>query len=59
MKSKEVISHIFLALVLYNTMALGANMMVEQGGYLWMLMGLGSAFMLGVQTMMIFKGDSE
>jgi hypothetical protein len=58
MKAKAVLSHIFLSLVLYNAMALGANQMMEVGGgYLWMFMALGSAFMLGVQVMTIIKGD--
>jgi hypothetical protein len=54
MKARAVLSHIFLSLVLYNAMALGANQMMEQGGgYLWMFMGLGSAFLLGMQVMRI------
>jgi len=44
----------FLSLVLYNAMALGANQMMEQGGgYLWMFMALGSAFLLGMQVMLV------
>ena len=61
MKAKTVLSHIFLSLVLYNAMALGANQMMEVGGgYIWMLMGLGSAFLLGMQLMLVViecKGD--
>ena len=61
MRAKEVLSHIFLSLVLYNAMALGANQMMEVGGgYIWMLMGLGSAFLLGMQVMLVViecKGD--
>lgn len=58
MTSKQVLSHIFLALALYNMMALGANQMMDVGGgYLWMLMGLGGAFLMGVQVMFIFRGD--
>jgi len=60
MKAKTVLSHIFLSLVLYNAMALGANQMMEVGGgYLWMFMGLGSAFLLGMQLMVIIKGETE
>jgi hypothetical protein len=41
-------------------MALGANQMMEVGGgYLWMFMGLGSAFLLGMQLMVIIKGETE
>lgn len=58
MKAKAVLSHIFLSLVLYNAMAMGANQMMEVGGgYIWMFMALGSAFMLGVQATTIIKGD--
>jgi hypothetical protein len=60
MKARAVLSHIFLSLVLYNAMALGANQMMEQGGgYLWMFMGLGSAFLLGMQLMVIIKGENK
>jgi len=59
MKAKQVLSHIFLSLVLYNAMALGANQMMEVGGgYLWMFMALGSAFLLGMQVMVIIKGET-
>ena len=52
MRAKTVLSHIFLSLVLYNAMALGANQMMDEGGgYLWMFMALGSAFLLGMQVM--------
>jgi len=52
MRAKSVLAHIVLSLVLYNTMALGANQLMEQGGgYLWMFMALGSAFLLGMQVM--------
>lgn len=55
MTSKQVLSHMFLSLALYNMMALGANQMMEVGGgYIWMLMGLGSAFGLGFQVRSIF-----
>jgi hypothetical protein len=54
MRAKAVLSHIFLSLVLYNAMALGANQMMDEGGgYLWMFMGLGSAFLLGMQVMLV------
>lgn len=63
MKARAVLSHIFLSLVLYNAMALGANQMMEQGGgYLWMFMGLGSAFLLGMQVMLVViecKGENN
>jgi hypothetical protein len=60
MRARAVLSHIFLSLVLYNAMALGANQMMEVGGgYLWMFMGLGSAFLLGMQLMVIIKGETE
>jgi hypothetical protein len=63
MRAKEVLSHIFLSLVLYNAMALGANQMMEVGGgYIWMLMGLGSAFLLGMQVMLVViecKGEAK
>jgi len=52
MKAKSVLSHIFLSLVLYNTMALGINQVMDVGGgYLWIFMALGSAFLLGMQAM--------
>jgi len=60
MKAKAVLSHIVLSLVLYNTMALGANQMMDEGGgYLWMFMALGSAFMLGMQLMVIIECKGE
>jgi len=63
MRAMQVLSHIFLSLVLYNAMALGANqMMGEGGGYLWIFMALGSAFLLGVQAVSVFiecKGESK
>lgn len=63
MRAKAVISHIFLSLVLYNAMALGANRMMEEGGgWVWIFMGLGSAFLLGMQLMLIViecKGESK
>ena len=62
MRAMHVLSHIFLSLVLYNAMALGTNQMMDVGGYLWMFMGLGSAFMLGVQMMWVViecKGESK
>ena len=62
MKVKAVLSHIFLSLVLYNAMALGANQMMDEGGgYLWMFMALGSAFLLGMQVMLVVsecKGET-
>ena len=59
MRAITVLSHIFLSLVLYNAMALGANQMMEVGGgYLWMFMALGSAFLLGMQLMLIIKGET-
>ena len=63
MKAIHVLSHIFLSLVLYNTMALGANQMMDEGGgYIWMFMALGSEFLLGMQLMLIvieFKGETK
>ena len=63
MRARAVLSHIFLSLVLYNTMALGANQMMDEGGgYLWMFMALGSAFLLGMQLMVIVaecKGETK
>jgi hypothetical protein len=60
MRAKAVLSHIVLSLVLYNTMAVGMNEALDiGGGYLWMFMALGSAFMLGVQLMVIIKGETE
>jgi hypothetical protein len=63
MKAKTVLSHIFLSLVLYNAMALGANQMMDEGGgYIWMFMALGSAFLLGMQLMLIViecKGEAK
>jgi hypothetical protein len=60
MRARAVLSHIFLSLVLYNAMALGANQMMEiGGGYLWIFMALGSAFLLGMQLMVIIKGETE
>jgi len=52
MRAKSVLAHIVLSLVLYNTTALGINQVVEiGGGYLWIFMALGSAFLLGMQVM--------
>ena len=63
MKAIHVLSHIFLSLVLYNTMALGANQMMDEGGgYIWMFMALGSAFLLGMQVMLVViecKGETK
>ena len=63
MRAKAVLSHIFLSLVLYNTMALGMNQVIEiGGGYLWMFMALGSAFLLGMQVMLVVsecKGETS
>ena len=63
MKAMHVLSHIFLSLVLYNAMAFGANQMMDNGGgWLWMFIGLGSAFLLGMQLMMVViecKGEKE
>ena len=63
MRARAVLSHIFLSLVLYNTMALGANQMMDEGGgWLWIFIGLGSAFLLGMQLMLVvieFKGESK
>ncbi len=63
MRAIQVLSHIVLSLVLYNAMALGANQMMDEGGgYLWMFMALGSAFLLGMQVMLVViecKGDKE
>jgi hypothetical protein len=61
MKAKTVLSHIFLSLVLYNAMAFGANQMMDVGGgWIWIFIGLGSAFLLGMQLMLVViecKGD--
>ena len=52
MRARAVLSHIFLSLVLYNTMALGINQVMDiGGGYIWIFMALGSAFLLGMQVM--------
>ena len=52
MRAKSVLAHIVLSLVLYNMTALGINQVVEiGGGYLWIFMALGSAFLLGMQVM--------
>ncbi len=60
MRAKTVLSHIVLSLVLYNTMALGINQVMDVGGgYLWIFMALGSAFLLGMQLMVIIKGETE
>lgn len=63
MRAKAVLSHIVLSLVLYNTMALGTNQLIEVGGgYLWMFTALGSAFLLGMQVMLVViecKGETE
>jgi hypothetical protein len=63
MKAMHVLSHIFLSLVLYNAMALGINQVMDiGGGYLWIFMALGSAFLLGMQVMLIVnecKGEEK
>lgn len=63
MRAKQVLSHIFLSLVLYNAMALGANQMMDEGGgYIWIFMALGSAFLLGMQLMLVViecKGEAK
>ena len=63
MKAKTVLSHIFLSLVLYNAMALGINQVMDiGGGYIWIFMALGSAFLLGMQVMLIVnecKGEEK
>ena len=63
MRAREVLSHIFLSLVLYNAMALGINQVMDiGGGYLWIFMALGSAFLLGMQVMLIVnecKGEEK
>jgi hypothetical protein len=63
MRANTVISHIFLSLVLYNAMALGTNKMLDEGGgWIWMFMGLGSAFLLGMQLMLVViecKGETK
>jgi len=62
MKAKSVLSHIFLSLVLYNAMAVGINQVIELGGgYIWIFMALGSAFLLGMQVMLVViecKGET-
>ena len=63
MRAIHVLSHIFLSLVLYNAMALGINQVMEiGGGYIWIFMALGSAFLLGMQVMLIVnecKGETQ
>jgi len=63
MRARAVLSHIFLSLVLYNAMAMGANQMMEiGGGYLWIFMALGSAFLMGMQVMVVVsecRGETE
>jgi hypothetical protein len=60
MRAKAVLSHIVLSLVLYNTMAVGMNQALDVGGgYLWMFMALGSAFLLGMQVMWIVTECKE
>ena len=60
MRARAVLSHIFLSLVLYNAMAMGANQMMEiGGGYLWIFMALGSAFLLGMQVMVVVSECRE
>jgi hypothetical protein len=63
MKAKTVLSHIFLSLVLYNAMALGINQVMDVGGgYIWIFMALGSAFLLGMQVMVVViecKGEEK
>jgi hypothetical protein len=60
MRAKAVLSHIVLSLVLYNTMAVGMNQALDVGGgYLWMFMALGSAFLLGMQVMRIVAKCNE
>jgi hypothetical protein len=63
MRAKAVLSHIFLSLVLYNTMALGINQVMDiGGGYIWIFMALGSAFLLGMQLMVVViecKGEEK
>ena len=63
MRAITVLSHIFLSLVLYNTMALGINQVMDVGGgYLWIFMALGSAFLLGMQVMLVViecKGEAK
>ena len=63
MKAMHVLSHIFLSLVLYNAMAFGANQMMDVGGgWLWIFIGLGSAFLLGMQLMVVVnecKGEDK
>lgn len=63
MRAINVLSHIFLSLVLYNAMALGINQVIELGGgYIWIFMALGSAFLLGMQVMVVVaecKGETK
>jgi hypothetical protein len=63
MKAMHVLSHIFLSIVLYNAMAFGANQMMDVGGgWLWIFIGLGSAFLLGMQLMLVViecKGETK
>jgi hypothetical protein len=63
MKANQVLSHIFLSVVLYNAMAFGANQMMDEGGgWIWIFIGLGSAFLLGMQLMLVViecKGEDK
>ena len=60
MRARAVLSHIFLSLVLYNAMAMGANQMMEiGGGYLWIFMALGGAFLMGMQVMVVVSECRE
>ena len=63
MKAMQVLSHIALTLVLYNAMAFGANQMMDVGGgWIWIFIGLGSAFLLGMQLMLVViecKGETK
>lgn len=56
MKSRQFFVHLFIMIVLYNSMALGTNQLMETGsGYFWMFLSLGSAFMLGIQFTVLFR----
>ena len=60
MRAKQVLSHIFLSLVLYNAMAMGTNLMLNnEGGYLAILLALGSAFLMGMQLMVVIQGETK
>ena len=60
MKEKSVLSHMALSLALFNSMMFGIKQIMEVGGgYLWIFMALGSAFLLGMQVMFVVIEGKE